>query len=346
MIAGMSKTHQKQLRLCQINCENLFIFLDLWKDQDVRTLNEKEWQALSLASGLNKSLHKTKWLGDTLLEIDADIVMLNEVGGPDSLKNFNQHFLNDQYVPYLLEGNSDRGIDVAYLVRKGLEGKFVHLSHKHRPLNFLYPHEQDSNLYFENLEPTKQRKTHFFSRDASELRWFAPNATSPCAIFLLVHLKSKLDPDSIDPGGRLRREAELKTLIDIYNQIRQECPSTPLVVAGDFNGFASRMMTGPEFADLHAKSDLVEVFDHLGRALEECATQMNFHRSTGRQFLKIDHIFVSPEWVPKIDEAGTFVHRFKSDGQVMLPYAQTYEQRNALPSDHYPVVLTLTTWPF
>ena len=340
----MNKPHQKQLRLCQVNCENLFIFLDLWHDQNIKNMNEKEWQALSLASGMNKSLLKTRWLGETLLEIDADIIMLNEVGGPESLNNFNRHFLENRYEPYLLVGNSERGIDVGYLVRRGLDGQFLQISHRQRPLHFLYPHEIDSNVYFEGLEPAKQRTTHYFSRDASELRWFAPGSTTPALIFLLVHLKSKLDPESIDPGGRLRREAELKTLVTIYNDLRLEAPGVPIVVAGDFNGFASRMMTDPEFSELHQKSDLVEVFDHLGQGLEECATQINFHRSSGRQFLKIDHIFVSPELVPKIESA--YVHRYRSDLRVMLPFAQTLEQRNALPSDHYPLVVNFTTWPF
>ncbi|MGE0762285.1 MAG: endonuclease/exonuclease/phosphatase family protein [Bdellovibrionales bacterium] len=338
----MGKPSQKQLRLCLINCENLFLFLDMWQGQDFSNLNEKEWQRLNSSNTANKPLLKTRWLADTLLEIDADIVLLNEVGGLESLEHFNRHFLKDVYQPYLKEGNSDRGIDVGYLVRRGLEGKFVHLSHKQRPLNFLYPHEQDTNTYFAGLEPTKQIRSHLFSRDASELRWFLPGTHSPALIFLLVHLKSRLDPDNIDPGGTLRREAELKALIEIYNEIRKEVPQTPVIVAGDFNGFASRMMTSPEFADLHSKSDLVEVFDHLSRSLEECATQINFYRSMGRQFTKIDHVFVSPELTSKIDSAGTYVHRFRSDLRVMLPYAQTLEQRMALPSDHYPVVVTIS----
>lgn len=338
----MIAPQQKHLKVCQINCENLFLFFDQHlKNPNLVNptfdLNEAEWQKLSSAQVPNKPLYKTRWLAQTLLEINADVILLNEVGGLESLENFNFYFLNNNYRSFLIEGNSDRGIDVGYLVHKRLSGQFVHLSHKSRPIQFLYPHEVELNRY--NLEHNipKQIRSHYFSRDVSELRWFVEGQNSPSMIFLCVHLKSKLDHDNIDAGGFLRRQAELKALVAIYNEIRMESPEVPLLLGGDFNGFASRILTTEEFEALQ-KTDLQEVFDILNIPIEECATQINFQRSRARQFLKIDHLFVSPELATQLIREECFVHRYKSEGQVMLAYAQTYEQRTALPSDHYPVV--------
>src|SRR5689334_1002384 len=112
----MDLPKQNDLRICQLNCENLFLHMDFWKGQDVQSLNEKERQALAAPPTDNKPRTKIKDLAEAILDINADIFMLNEVGGRKSLDQFNRHFLNSSYQPYLLEGNSDRGIDIGYLV--------------------------------------------------------------------------------------------------------------------------------------------------------------------------------------------------------------------------------------
>src|SRR5690606_32967811 len=128
-----------------------------------RKVTEAEWKRFSTSTTANKPLKKVWDVAAAIKDIDADIYMLNEVGGQESLENFNRHFLDDRYTVMLKEGNSHRGIDVGYLVRRGLENefKFVHLTHKDRPLQFLYPHE---------TQTAGGGKSHYFSRDVSELR--------------------------------------------------------------------------------------------------------------------------------------------------------------------------------
>jgi hypothetical protein len=129
------------MRVAQINAENLFLFFDEELPANWKELNEKGWQKLSRASVQNKSLKKTLWLAESLKEIDADFVMVNEVGGEESLSNFAKFFLDDQYTPYVIEGNSDRGIDIGYLVKKTITHRFELHTHKNRPIQFLYPHD-------------------------------------------------------------------------------------------------------------------------------------------------------------------------------------------------------------
>jgi endonuclease/exonuclease/phosphatase family metal-dependent hydrolase len=329
----MFAPERQKLRLVQFNVENLFLFLDLWSGQDLKQMNDQEWKKVSSSLTPNKPLKKVWALADTLRDINADIIMLNEVGGEESLRNFAKHFLQDAYVPFLKEGNSTRGIDVGYLIRKELAVKPILISHKNRQINFLYPHE--------HVTPGGG-KSHYFSRDVAELRLFAPNENSPRLVVMLVHLKSKLDPDNIDIGGKKRRAAELKTLVDLYNEVRRELNhKVPVVVAGDFNGIAYGQGLEPEFQYLHDNSDLVEVLEVAEKPQEERFSQIQVLNG-GRNFpVHIDYIFVSPELRGKILKEETGIYQFKNELGQRIPLPQTLDDRERLPSDHYPLVLTL-----
>src|SRR5690606_24436372 len=145
------------------NVENLFVFMDRFNDQDLRQLPEKTWQSLSTSITQNKPLQKLWALARCIEEMNPDILCLNEVGGLESLENFNKHFLESRYESHLVEGNSHRGIDVGYLIKKDHAFKPLLISHKNRPIDFLYPHETEG--------PGKS-KSHYFSRDVAELRLF------------------------------------------------------------------------------------------------------------------------------------------------------------------------------
>lgn len=346
MIFHMSgtATRPNRFKIVQLNAENLFLYLDDLTVRDWRKLSEKEWQRLSNATVANKSLVKTLWLADTLKTIDADIVCLNEVGGMESLNNFNHFFLDNAYSAHLIEGNSDRGIDVGYLVKKDLPLHAELRTHKNRPIQFNYPHELQGDLFHQDEKPLK---THYFSRDCAELRLYRQEGdTIPACSILLVHLKSKLDPDGIDPEGKERRRAELNTLVKIYGELRSEfSPAIPIIVAGDFNGCARTDQLSEEFQQLSA-TDLKTVVEVAGiQGDEAAATQIQFNRGGVIRFLQMDFIFISPELQPHLDPKGVEIFRYQSDLKIPLPLPKTLDQRTYMPSDHYPVVATFT-WFF
>lgn len=326
----MSPTPPISLSLCQLNCENLFIHFEMAQNLDPNRLNEKEWQSLSTSQIANKPIKKVKWLARTLLDMDADIILLNEVGGRESLDLFNQHFLKDLYQPYLVEGNSDRGIDIGYLVRRTLPFRTLLISHRNRPLNALPGEIIDMSS-----------GPHFFSRDALELRLFTSPKSSPSMIFLLVHLKSKREVSRFDPEGRLRRTAECRTLCDIYNNVRQECPDTPVIVAGDFNGTLFGANSDPEFEILTQTTDLIDPMALLSLNPDDLATQIQFSRYHGRQLLRLDYILISPQLQSHLESKGSGVYLYRDENGSPIPYAKSLTQRQALPSDHYPVILKL-----
>src|SRR6516165_3188683 len=99
-----------ELKTCEFNIENLFISMEYYRDQNLKTLSEEDWQAAALPQlrKLQKPLSKIWAAAEAIEDIDPDILMLIEIGGRDSLSNLNRYFLGERFIPYFVEGNSRR----------------------------------------------------------------------------------------------------------------------------------------------------------------------------------------------------------------------------------------------
>lgn len=274
-------------------------------------------------ASMRKPDEKILQIKKIILEEKPDILMMLEVGGLESIKIFNKKYLNDKYTPFLLKGNSDRGIEMGHLIKKSLNYNFEIFSHRERFLNT-------------NLSTGQQLK---FSRDISELR-ISQNKKLQCIIFL-VHLKSKWDRDGNDPNGALRRGAELKTLIDVYNDYQKLYPEIPIIIAGDFNGMAQKNNCEPEFKYLYENSNLLDVLELLPISNDDKNTYFQFTRDGKRQGYQLDYIFIPPILQTKIISADSGVYRYKNDQNSTHNAPISIYERASLPSDHYPLVLTL-----
>ena len=329
------------LKICLHNVENLFLLFDELPRGNWQQENEIQWQKRSTSIYPNKSLRKTLELGAIFKDIDADIFMLCEVGGSESLNNFNHLFLDSKYSTALVEGNSDRNIDVGFLIRKNLGFYFDLQSNKDRPINYLYPHERaelDAHFLDRDEKPPASLK---FSRDAAELRLFTREVDKPFLMILLTHLKSRLDPERIDPQGFERRQAELLTLLEIQKEMRQKNPETPLIVAGDFNGHAGLPKPDPEFETLYVKTDLRDILELSETPLAERATYYqlrNNYKAEGRQ---IDFCFLSKPAQSLLKKSSPHVYRFRDEYGLKIGIPNTLEAKLNLPSDHYPLVFEL-----
>jgi endonuclease/exonuclease/phosphatase family metal-dependent hydrolase len=320
-----------KIKFMQFNVENLFLYLErLDPKQEVQKLNEDQWQKLTEASVSNKPLLKTARLAEAIKNVDADVVMLNEVGGLESLENFNRLFLDSKYACHLIEGNSKRGIDVGYLVHSRLNLNVLLTSHRNRSINLTYPYEANET----------PKKAHLFSRDVAELRFFKTDPQSPFLICLLTHLKSKLDPDNIDPGGKIRRKAELSTLLQIYKEVKSDFPQAGVIVAGDFNGQAIGEKIEPEFSIINQETDLLDSLSLAGITGVKTYTQYQFPRYGSAYGLQLDYIWLSKSLENNLVKSETYVYRFKNADGSDLPLPSNSEQVYNLPSDHYPVVAT------
>ncbi len=324
-----------KLKFCQINAENLFLLLDQPLPVHFTHLDEQQWQKHSTSVYNNKPLKHLLHITQTIQVIDADIIMLNEVGGSESLKNFNQFFLKDLYTPILIEGNSDRNIDVGFLIKKNAHFYFDLFSHKNKELDLKYD-------FLHGLD----KKIYKFSRDCSELRLFHHDVKKPFLIILLTHLKSPLDPERIDAGGTLRRGSELRACIDIYNQLKTQHPDTGILLAGDFNGQAGRQNTDDEFKPIYQQTDLEDILELAKINQTDRATFIQVKsglRTEGRQ---IDYCFLSKNLHSHLNLSETRVFLYQDQYGSPIKKPETLDQKAALPSDHYPLVFMLENLKF
>lgn len=330
------------LKVMLWNVENLFLLSDQQITPDHLKLDQTRWNRLSTSIYENKPLEKAKSIGKIILGEAPDLLMLCEVGGLESLQNFNRLFLNDAYSPALIEGNSDRNIDVGFLIKKGLPFYFDINTNKNRPINYLYPHERQS---VDTGYPVKNGKvvgSHKFSRDAAELHLFQNDRTKPFLIFILAHLKSRLDQQGVDPQGFERRQAEMKTLLDIYQELdHQFLGEVPIAVAGDMNGNASPRETDEEFKIIYQTSQLKDVCELAKLSPEASATFYQVSRSSKSEGRQIDYCFLSPKLSPHLEPKSVHVHRYHGHLGMPLDPPTTLEAKLALPSDHYPLIFTL-----
>ena len=305
------------LRLCELNVENLFVGLEYWDGRTLDGLSEAEWRGLALPQlrRWQKPLRKLWGLAEAIGEIDPDVLMLVEVGGEDSLRNFNQHFLADRFEPFFVGGNSRRGIDLAYLVKRGIPLAAEARSNRETPVE---------------VHGRRGRSRARLSRDVAELS--LRDADGQRLVLLLVHLKSMISTVE-DMRGKDARTAEAFALASLYEELRARHPTVPFVVAGDFNA-------APDSLELEVirRTDLSDVRDLVGVPPEERATLVHFDSAGAPQPVVLDHVFVSPELRDKVTAAYTY--RYAQEG-IARPLPRTWAERARLPSDHYPIVVTL-----
>jgi endonuclease/exonuclease/phosphatase family metal-dependent hydrolase len=107
------------------------------KDYDLeglRGLSEAEYAAMNASIyNPNKERSKIEAIAATIREGGYDFVGLCEVGGMETLVNFNKHYLNGAYDCLLHQENSRRGIFVGALVKKG---RFTEVAARNVPGDF------------------------------------------------------------------------------------------------------------------------------------------------------------------------------------------------------------------
>jgi endonuclease/exonuclease/phosphatase family metal-dependent hydrolase len=315
------------LNLMLWNVENLFIFMDKYNGQDLSQMDEFTWQHLGSSLINNKPLKKVHNIAATINEYRPDIIMLVEVGGPEALNNLNQYFLNDCYQPLTLPSNSDRGIDLGFLINKKINLGTKLKSYCDRELDFQYPIEKKNKI----------KKNHYFSRDVLQLDLIQENKV--VLSILLTHLKSKLDKLRIDPQGNLRREAELKKLVEIYLELKEHNPERPIIMAGDFNGFAQKNHLDFEFKALYEKTSLQDALELIGE-IDPIKRYTHLHQSFNQLIVpnQIDYLFLEPNNRLKLKQAK-IIHLVE-DFLAQDP-SELFKIKSSLPSDHFPYLVKL-----
>ena len=288
----------------------------------------------------HKNTDKVKWLAEVIREIDAEVYFLIEVGGEESLKEFNEVYLDNDYIVSLIKGNSSRGIEIGYLIKKGSSYTFEHLTHRNRKLGFLYSHEKQENKRLIKEGKKTKHNSHYLSRDIAELRVFGEDKETPKCIFLGVHLKSKLNDTGHDWLGKERRASELSLLIETYKSLNKKFyGKVPIFLTGDFNGAAAGIDHEDEFKKIYSDTDLLDVSEHLEWTIDQKTTFILYDKHKAPNQMQLDYFFLETKLKHLVDVKETCVYRYKREN--LLPLPQTPYARAALPSDHYPIVIKL-----
>lgn len=313
-------TLPSKLKVLVLNAQDLFLFMDKHNHEaiPVTELTEIKWQLMSSSLFSNKSKEKCQMLAGVIKDHDADVVMMTEVGGPESLENFAKFLLNDEYVALSMPSNSDRGIDLGYLIKRTLP----------------YAHSIKTHINFQLPAPAYK-----FSRDV--LRMDLKVNDEVKFIFLLVHIKSKLNLRGMDFEGRTRRIHEVKGVIDIYNDLAKSFPEVPIMIGGDMNGHAGEKETEEEFKQIYQLTDLKDVAFLANIPDEDRFSYVYFNRGGNRFEQQIDYLFIAEKFRDKIIPDECYFPRYKNVSGAPLPIPKRMEQKNILPSDHYPFLGTL-----
>jgi endonuclease/exonuclease/phosphatase family metal-dependent hydrolase len=237
-------------------------------------------------------------------DIDADILGVIEAENRISLGRFSGQML--QLVggmPYdrvmLIDGNDDRGIDVAVLTKAGFEVVNVK------------PHVDDAD-----------DKGLIYSRDCPEFSITTP--TGETIVVLVNHLKSKGYGGQASSNARRKRQA--KRTAEIYGRLIAEGHSS-IAVVGDFNDTPDSAPLAPLLAD----TDLQDVSVHPKFVSD--GKVGTFGNGTKRD--KIDYILLSPALFTRVTNARVFRKGvWGGKNGVLWPIYPTMKEKVHQASDH------------
>jgi len=208
-------------------------------------------------------------------DIDAEILGVIEAENRISLNKFSaQMLLLVGGMPYaqvmLIDGNDDRGIDVAVLTKAGFE------------IGSVRPHVDDADA-----------QGLIFSRDCPEYSITTPSGET--IVVLVNHLKSKGFGGQASSNAKRKRQA--KRTAEIYARLVAE-GHTSIAVVGDFNDTPDSAALAP----LLAQTDLQDVSAHPKFVADGRPGTFG----NGTKGDKIDYILLSPALFGRVTNARVF----------------------------------------
>lgn len=222
-----------KLRITTFNCENLFgRYRILDKPPGVAITNYEKWiqipDVVTLEpgrTGIPKpakiSEEQRKTTGNAILGAAPDLLAVAEVENLITLRLFNGKYLNNYFDRILLvDGNDARGIDVGFLVKKGVKAEILDFrTHVDDALGGGF-------LTKSNRLDTKVTGQAIFSRDCLEVD---VKVGTKVLTFLVNHFKAQ----DGKPASTTRRHNQAKKVAALATQARSD-GRFPIVM-GDLN---------------------------------------------------------------------------------------------------------------
>ncbi len=259
--------------------------MEKYRDEDMETLSEQKYQMLTTSFKTSKPIEKVRAIRDLIVKVNPDICLFTEVGGAESLNNFNQYFLNNTYTVLHQNSNSDRGIDLAALVnnKSQLDYKF------------------------------KIHRQKVFARGLFELKLTVNNLNLH---ILLTHLKSKLNLKGLDFEGRAQRKEEVNKIIQLAQKILSN-KNSEVAVCGDLNGIIAPNSDDYELEDFAKILGLKDVLDYQNTPLFDRSTFI-YYNNTQANLMQLDY-FLLQDHLKTIIGKDTKVLDFLGENLTMFP---------------------------
>jgi len=250
----------------------------------------------------------TRMTAKVINEIAADVIAVVEAESRPSLVRFHDDVLTlPQGVSYqhimLIDGNDDRGIDVAIMARNGFH------------IESIRSHVDD--------ETNNKR---IFSRDCAEYHITTP--ASDELIVLVNHFKSKGFGSQAANNAKRKQQAE--RVREIYDDLRSDGASN-VVIVGDFNDTPD----SEPLKSLLKQSDLKDISEHP--SFDDQGRPGTF--GTGTASNKIDYILLSPEIFAKVTGGAIFrMGVFGGVNGTLFPHFPEITKAAEAASDHAAIV--------
>ena len=306
----------KQIKMMAYNVENMFMRLGKFAK-----MPPAEFEKL-VNSELKPDI-SLQGVAKAILDESPDFIVLEEVEDIETLTKFTRDYLGGTYRPFLVDGNDNRAIQIGYLVKTDL------------PLQVTLETHKDAKW----KDPTDGSVEKVFSRDAPALmirREGARPATPPALIFIGNHAKAQRDRGG-DPGSVLLRTAQMKeiaSIVDGYQKLYGS--SVPIVLGGDFNVDVRKAV---ELDPIRTR--MTDSFDVKGvRGLDRMTH--SYHPNVGStEFHQLDALYLTPGLQDNV--VSIEAYRYKDVNGQPKPLPATFAERTRNPSDHFPIVVTLST---
>lgn len=268
----------------------------------------------------NKVVNATRYLGEDQIPLSHFIIGTEIESINAAFELFNTGALKDSYDTYLIEGNDERGIDIAFAVRADLD--VIVEAETHRNLTW--------------FDPIENERVRLFSRDLPV--FIIKDRETKEVLFVIMgnHGKSKRDrAEGRDFESTALRSAQYLAASEIIKGYMERFgENTPLIFAGDFNtDLQSGRETQPIRELLHDTLDIV--------GAENRVTHNFFPRNGEPKRQQLDGIFVNSRLVKSVRKAMVLPEFDRKTGQV-LPEPESFNDRTKnYPSDHHAVSVVL-----
>lgn len=303
--------------------------------RDIRDLKIFEWNILNLFErkipgntefsknvSKNEPMPKSKEQTDGIARLinreDPDVLILLEVENIEALKQYAEKYHPGKYHELLIEGNDERGIDIAFLVKKDLPFDIEMRSEK-----YLYDNQRDE---------------YAFSRDLPVLLFRETEKPTSKPLFAVVgtHFKSQRDSQG-DPNSTAKRTSQVEASQILFDQLQSEFGKIPVMIGGDFN---NHVPTSPEFEPLK-RAGYRDSISLMPNYKGPNYSHYYFSKS-GAEFSQLDSVMVSPEIVSnQLMKSAAILEHIDEKGRT-IPAPRNYNERESgHPSDHLPTSVVI-----